>query len=79
MKLVGIAMSLNHTNWLANTLALALVCIGFLLITGGASADAYNHKMTVSTCDPTCYGDPEETIQYIISVKNTGDMMTLMI
>jgi len=66
-------MSLNLKNWFANTLALALICFGFLLISGVASADAYNHKMTVSTCDPACYGDPEETLQYTISVENTGD------
>ena len=71
MKLVGIAMSLNHTNWLANTLALMLVCIGFLLITGGASADAYDHKMTFTPSTQT--GDPEEQLQYTITIENLGD------
>ena len=64
-------MSLNHTNWLANTLALALVCIGFLLITGGASADAYDHKMTFTPS--TQSGDPEEQLQYTITIENLGD------
>ena len=64
-------MSLNHTNWLANTLALALVCIGFLLITGGASADAYDHKMTFTPS--TQNGDPEEQLQYTITIENLGD------
>ena len=59
MKISGIVMSLNHTNWLANTLALALVCIGFLLISGEASAvDDYDHKMTFTP--DTQNGDPEE-------------------
>ena len=64
-------MSLNHTNWLANTLALMLVCIGFLLITGGASADAYDHKMTFTPS--TQNGDPEEQLQYTITIENLGD------
>ena len=64
-------MSLNHTNWLANTLALALVCIGFLLVTGGASADAYDHKMTFTPS--TQSGDPEEQLQYTITIENLGD------
>ena len=65
-------MSLNHTNWLANTLALALVCIGFLLISGEASAvDDYDHKMTFTP--DTQNGDPEELVQFSISIENTGD------
>lgn len=72
MKILGIVMSLNHTNWLANTLALALVCIGFLLISGEASAvDDYDHKMTLTP--DTQSGDPEELVQFSISIENTGD------
>ena len=72
MKMLGIVMSLNHTNWLANTLALALVCIGFLLISGEASAvDDYDHKMTFTP--DTQNGDPEELVQFSISIENTGD------
>ena len=72
MKMLGIVMSLNHTNWLANTLALALVCIGFLLISGEASAvDDYDHKMTLTP--DTQNGDPEELVQFSISIENTGD------
>ena len=64
-------MSLNLKNWFANTLALALICFGFLLITGVASADAYDHKMTVSPSSQS--GDPEEQLQYTITIENTGD------
>ena len=64
-------MSLNLKNWFANTLALALICFGFLLITGVASADAYDHKMTVSPTDKS--GDPDEQLQYTITIENTGD------
>ena len=72
MKMIGIVMSLNHTNWLANTLVLALVCIGFLLISGEASAvDDYDHKMTFTP--DTQNGDPEELVQFSISIENTGD------
>ena len=64
-------MSLNHTNWLANTLALVLACIGFLLISGGASAvDAYDHSMTVSPSQQE--GEPEEQLQYTITIENLG-------
>ena len=64
-------MSLNLKNWFANTLALALMCFGLLLITGVASADAYDHKMTVSPSSQ--FGDPEEQLQYTITIENTGD------
>ena len=64
-------MSLNLKNWFANTLALALMCFGLLLITGVASADAYDHKMTVSPSSQS--GDPEEQLQYTITIENTGD------
>jgi len=64
-------MSLNLKNWFANTLALALICFGFLLISGVASADAYDHKMTVSPSSQA--GDPEEQLQYTITIENTGD------
>lgn len=64
-------MSLNLKNWFANTLALSLICFGFLLITGVASADAYDHKMTVSPSSQN--GDPEEQLQYTITIENTGD------
>ena len=48
-----------------------LLCVGFLLISGNASADAYDHKMTVSPS--TQSGDPEEQLQYTITIENTGD------
>ena len=64
-------MSFNHNKQLVNTLALVLLCVGFLLISGNASADAYDHKMTVSPS--TQSGDPEEQLQYTITIENTGD------
>ena len=64
-------MSLNYNKQLARTFALVLLCVGFLLITGNASADAYDHKMTVSPS--TQSGDPEEQLQYTITIENTGD------
>ena len=71
MKTIGIAMSLNYNKQLVNTLAFVLLCVGFLLISGNASADAYDHKMTVSPS--TQSGDPEEQLQYTITIENTGD------
>ena len=70
-------MSLNLKNWFANTLALALMCFGLLLITGVASADAYDHKMTVSPSSQS--GDPEEQLQYTITIEIQEIMMILMI
>ena len=64
-------MSLNRKQWLVNTLAFVLVCVGFLLISGSASADAYDHKMTFTPS--TQSGDPEEQLQYTITIENTGD------
>jgi len=71
VKTIGIAMSLNYNKQLVNTLAFVLLCVGFLLISGNASADAYDHKMTVSPS--TQSGDPEEQLQYTITIENTGD------
>jgi len=71
VKITGIAMSLNRNQWLVNTLAFVLVCVGFLLISGSASADAYDHKMTFTPS--TQAGDPEEQLQYTITIENTGD------
>ena len=45
------------------------MCFGLLLITGVASADAYDHKMTVSPSSQS--GDPEEQLQYTITIENT--------
>ena len=64
-------MSLNYNKQLAHALAFVLLCVGFLLISGNASADAYDHKMTVSPS--TQSGDPEEQLQYTITIENTGD------
>ena len=64
-------MSLNQNKQLAHALAFVLLCVGFLLISGNASADAYDHKMTVSPS--TQSGDPEEQLQYTITIENTGD------
>ena len=72
MKIVGIAMSLNRKQWLVNTLAFVLVCVGFLLISGSASAADYEHKMEIGPSTQT--GDPEEQIQYTITITNEGDL-----
>ena len=40
-------------------------------MSGHASADAYDHTMTVSPS--TQSGDPEEQLQYTITIENTGD------
>ena len=58
MKIVGIALSVNRKQWLVNTLAFGLVCVGFLLISGSASAADYEHKMEIGPSTQT--GDPEE-------------------
>ena len=69
MKMIGIAMSLNRNKWLVNTLALVLVCVGFLLISGEASAvDDYDHTMTFTPS--TQNGDPEQLVQFSISIDN---------
>ena len=65
-------MSLNRNKWLVNTLALVLVCVGFLLISGEASAvDDYDHTMTFTPS--TQNGDPEQLVQFAITIENTGD------
>ena len=65
-------MSLNRKQWLVNTLAFVLVCVGFLLISGSASAADYEHKMEIGPSTQT--GDPEEQIQYTITITNEGDL-----
>ena len=72
MKMLGIAMSLNRNKWLVNTLAFVLVCVGFLLISGEASAvDDYEHSMTFTPDNQN--GDPEQLVQFSITIENTGD------
>jgi len=70
--MIGIAMSLNRKQWLVNTLAFVLVCVGFLLISGNASAADYEHDMSIGPT--TQSGDPEEQIQYTITITNEGDL-----
>ena len=65
-------MSLNRKQWLVNTLAFVLVCVGFLLISGNASAADYEHDMSIGPT--TQSGDPEEQIQYTITITNEGDL-----
>ena len=65
-------MSLNRKQWLVNTLAFVLVCVGFLLMSGNASAADYEHKMEIGPSTQT--GDPEEQIQYTITITNEGDL-----
>ena len=65
-------MSLNRNKWLVNTLAFVLVCVGFLLISGEASAiDDYEHSMTFTPDNQN--GDPEQLVQFSITIENTGD------
>ena len=63
-------MSLNLKNWFANTLALTLVCFGFLLISGSVEA-GYDHKMTVTPTQQE--GEPDEQLQYTITIENEGE------
>ena len=63
-------MSFNLKNWFANTLALALICFGFILISGTVEA-GYDHKMTVTPTQQQ--GEPDEQLQYTITIENEGE------
>ena len=49
-----------------------IICFGFVLVSGVVSAADYEHSMGVGPT--TQSGDPEDQIQYIITITNEGDL-----
>ncbi len=63
-------MDTNLKKWLVRSLAFALICFGFLMVSGSADA-GYSHKMSVTPTQQE--GEPDEQLQYTITIENEGE------
>ncbi|OIR23352.1 MAG: hypothetical protein BEU00_00450 [Marine Group III euryarchaeote CG-Epi3] len=63
-------MDTNLKKWLVRSLAFALICFGFLVVSGSADA-GYSHKMSVTPTQQE--GEPDEQLQYTITIENEGE------
>lgn len=63
-------MDTNLKKWLVRSLAFALICFGFLMVSGSADA-GYSHKMAVTPTQQE--GEPDEQLQYTITIENEGE------
>ena len=63
-------MDTNLKKWFVRSLAFALICFGFLMVSGSADA-GYSHKMAVTPTQQE--GEPDEQLQYTITIENEGE------